>query len=277
MLKSLGKLLVPALLLSMCAGCFRVESLIKLSQDGTGSIFLRCLVSESLNSKALNRDVSKVASELGEGVTFVSTKPHSENGWKGVIHEFAFEDINKLRLGKLFASMNNEEEKKANSTEITLFDVDEAENWRFNYKRGETNELIISHELSPKAKDKADPFAQAGVDLPKAPAAPTADIGKALAMSMVRPILTGASASLLVQVEGEIVSTNAAEKTNANSAYLFHLDLGKFAKSKEFDKAMTESWSFQRLIKEKVPGIKGMKAGEKVSIKFKNSQAGISR
>ena len=271
MLKSWGKLLVPALLLSMCVGCFRVESLIKLSQDGSGSIFLRCLLSDSLDSKTLNRDVSKVASELGEGVTFVGTKTHSEKGWKGVVHEFAFEDINKLRLGKLFASMFNTD---SDAEQKSLFELDKSEIWKFKYKRGETNELVVSHDSNSKAKNEDDPFAQAGVDLPTAPKAPAADIGKALAMSMVRPMLVGASSSLLVQVDGEIVSTNAAEKTNASSAYLFHIDFEEFAKSKEFDKAMMQSWSFQRLIKEKVPGIKGMKADEKVSIKFKNGQAG---
>lgn len=272
MMKSRGKLLVPALLLSMCAGCFRIESLIRLSQDGSGSIFLRCLVSESLDSKALDRDVSKVASELGDGVTYVGTTKHNEKGWKGVRHEFAFKDINKLKLGKLFASMDNQQEKveaKPDSEETALFKLDEGGKWKFEYERGETNdgirELIVYQEPTSKEKP-SDPFAQAGVDLPKAP---TADIGKALAMSMVRPMLTGASASLLVQVDGEIISTNAVGSTNANSAYLFHLNFSEFAKSKEFEKAMMESWSLQRMIKDKVPGIKGMTSGEKVSIKFK--------
>lgn len=285
-LKSWGKLIVLLLILSSCAGCFRIESLIKLSQDGSGSIFVRCLLNDSLKkSETHTRDMGKFAGQLGEGVTFVETQQLSKNGWSGVQHEFAFEDINKIKLGKLFSSVTGEKQDSAASEssesqpsesqsakpDATPFALDENPNWKFTYKRGETNELIVYHESNAKKKEQDDdPFSQAGVDLPKAP---SADINSAIAMAMVRPLLTQARASMIIQVDGEIVSTNAAERTepNGNAVYLIHFDFSKFAKSKAFEKAMAESWSMDKLIKEKVPGIQGPLAGEKVSIRFKGT------
>lgn len=263
------------LLLALCSGCVRVETLVKLNGDGSGKLFIRYLVNESLDLQdGLEAKAKSLASKLGQGVTYVeSIKIPSKQGWKGFRTEYKFTDVRKLEIGDIFSEnsvVESDEEKNQNSVEIFPEMKDGV--WRFKYKQGTSNELVAFLE-TPKVEgpNDEDPFAAAGVELETAPPAPAAGLGQAFAISMMKPMLKGARLSMLVQVEGDIVETNAPSRPtkSANSVHLIDLDLGKFAESKQFDKAVMGSWSLDRLVKEKVQGVAAPKGGEEILVRFK--------
>lgn len=271
-MKSWGKLVVCAVLLSMCVGCFRIETLIRLNEDGSGKLFLRGLLSTSVQAKQQLGDKSEeLAKKLGDGVTFVRAKDVESKGWRGIQAEYDFTDINKLRIGAdVFEPQKSQDtapNSETNSPELDLAFLSGKKEgpWRFRYTPGAVNELVAYHQRPKVDTDEDDPFAEAGVVLTKAP---TADVGVALAASFLRPMLTGAHASLTVQVDGDIVETNAPKQPKPNSVQLFHLDLAKFAASKKFDRAVVQSWGVDRLVREKVAGITALESDQEVTVRF---------
>lgn len=273
MMKS-RRVFVHVLLLTLfatCAGCFRVESLIKLAQDGSGVIYVRGLVAESLQAKFPNKqkeEMDRLAAGLGEGVRYVGSKPISEKGWKGFRFEFTFEDVTQLSLGGLLDFQDSEKKAKGEADTRAGSKLTRANKWKFEYKPGSTNELIVFRLPEEPPKQNDDPFADAGVKLPEAK---SIDLGSVLASAMIRPMFSDAKVSLLLQVDGEIVSTNAVArpKPNGSTVYLMDLDLSKFAKSKEFEQVVTEDWSLDRVFKEEVPGLLGPISSQATSVKFR--------
>ena len=270
-MKALSKLLSVVGLFAVCAGCVRVDALIKVQQSGAGQLFFRCLYSETLADQQKMPDgpkadkLVKISSELGEGVKFVKTSDVTTKGWKGFSIEYEFSDINKLRLpfGKM-AEVDSEssEEEQSNSA----LSPAESGPWRFRYKPGQLNELVAYHE-QPKASgdDNADPFAEAGVELPDAP---NVQLGNLLAVGFMKPLLQEARMTVTLQVDGEITETNAPAKPRSNSVHLFDADMKKFAASEHFEEAILGKWSMERLIREKVDGINGLPSDKEILVKF---------
>ena len=270
-MKSIGKLVVLTTLFAVCAGCVRIDALIKLQQSGAGKLFFRCLYSESLskNEESLSPKADKLTTlsqELGEGVKFVKKSVITTKGWKGFSVEYEFSDINKLRLpfGDLAdVDSDDKQEEQRNS----LMSLTDSGPWLFRYKPGRTNELVAFHEQPAEEKvDDSDPFAEAGVELPDAP---NVELGNVLAVGFLKPILQESRLSVTLQVDGDITETNAPAQLRENSVQLFDADMKKFVESEQFEAAILGKWSMERMLREKVDGIHGLPNDKEISVKFR--------
>ena len=202
--------------------------------------------------------------KLGEGVTFVRTQRISRGGgWRGVQAEYQFEDINKLTLPFGDALLHDDEsvdtgsgDANSHTTVIGTADVAERRTFmslvdrrtfRFRYRRGDTNELVIYHpnESTKEDETEEDPFEAAGLDVGDAPSV-NVDIGSAIGATMAKVVLQGFRLTTMVKVDGEIIETNAVDQPKKNSATIFDLNMTKFVKDKSFDRAVAQKWNLER-------------------------------
>lgn len=106
------------LVLLLAAGCYEQTMNVKLKKDGSGTVQVRVLMSPQMTrgaryfsilsgrrmtprlpAKMFDREVMEAkAATLGKGVEFVRGREVQHNGWSGFYTEYAFEDINQLRL-----------------------------------------------------------------------------------------------------------------------------------------------------------------------------------
>lgn len=268
-MKSWTKIALLASLFLFSTGCVRFHVLIKMQDSGAGKLFLRCLLSESLddgkNTKINKEQLENFTKLLGDGVRFVETSKVSEKGWKGFTIQYEFDDINELRLPvhELSEIKDGTNEKEGSSSTLSF---SESGPWRFRYKPGDVNELVAFHEKQTKPENTDDPFAEAGVELPDAP---NAQLSSQLAVGFLKPMLQKARFTVTVQVDGDIVETNAPSKLRSNSVHLFDADLKKFADSKQFEEVILGEWTMERAIREKVDGIHGLPSDKEIIVKFR--------
>ena len=287
--------LAATVLLAM-SGCFQYATLVELNADGSGKLHLRVLFSKELDSNSSKSgDKSKTAAmmekaqqhfvamteQLGDGVTFVETKRiESKPGWIGLQATYAFVDVNKLKLPTEPPEFPDSKEK-SDSKEKEKSDTKEKSPiftgrgpYIFQYTPGADNKLEVRIEpptADPKTNGEADPFADAGLDV-KAAKSVGKEFGNAFALAIVKAMSPDIRLSMMVKVDGVITESSGVTRANENSVFLCDFNMGEFARSDLFEKAVLEKWDFERLVEEKVPGLKTHRADETVTIQFVNKR-----
>jgi hypothetical protein len=192
----------------LSAGCLTIDSVIAVQPDGIGSVtytlFLKSTTIESLEKFAQTREDRgeaggwkdffsdakwrQAASTMGEGVTFQSLQKVKKRGWEGVKVVYFFNDISKLTLKMGFPSVMSLTEPAPAAEALTF---------RFTPPAAAPANLTIV--MPPyRTPDQGTSAATDG--------APTRN---AAVMARFSSVLDGFRASVVVDVNGPIVKTDA--------------------------------------------------------------------
>ena len=134
------------------------------------------------------KDLAAKASELGEGVTFVSADPIETPTAQGVRVTYRFRDVNKLFINpKPAAAMGTESAGKSAARAM-----------RFRFERS-GGRAVLTAVLPPEPKRETPP-----------PPAPASDEIDPAQLAMMKQMFKGMHLGVTVEVDGRIVSTTAA-------------------------------------------------------------------
>ena len=292
-MKSVMTCVLVAMLLVPCCGCVQDAVLIKLNPNGSGMLIVRTLFAirgdNPLAAFALSKSneqqpadskpgkwtevqlkktrdkMAGLAEQLGDGVKLESQRTVTRAGWTGLETTFSFPDINRLR------SSGASKATEASDSPGTTVKAKKSPDYVFKYVPGEVNELTITvvprDQKAETRTESSDAFEDAGLELTKSP-----NPADALGMTLVRTMFQDARISMLVQINGEIVETNAKYRPKPNSFFLLDLDLGKLVASEEFERAAAEKWGPTRMAKEKLPGLRAELPGETIQVRFRANE-----
>jgi hypothetical protein len=195
----------------LSAGCLTIDSVIAVHPDGIGSVtytlFLKSTTIESLekfNTTRENRNEGggwrdffseakwrEATATMGEGVTFQSLQRVKKRGWEGVKVVYFFSDISKLTLKMGFPSVMSLTEPARASEALTF---------RFAPAAAASANLTI---VMPPFRTLGEGTSGSSSETDGAPAR------NAAVMARFRSVLDGFRASVVVDVNGPIMKTDA--------------------------------------------------------------------
>jgi len=215
------------------AGCFQVETTVRVNPDGSGRVEERMLLSNKVisqidemskafagpegKSEPFNlhdvESLRKRAGDMGQGVTFVSSKAITAGGYSGYRAVYAFKDINKLRLGRETAKSIAGQGDRSDGTGESPF--------AFSFTPGKKARLVVI----PPRKEKASGKPEATVE-PK-----PAQEGEKPPMTpeqeqQVAEMMKGMRFSLAIEVNGTVLESNATHRDGGRIT-MFEFDLDK--------------------------------------------------
>jgi len=196
---------------ALSAGCLTIDAVIAVHPDGIGSVtytlFLKSTTIESLEKFAQTRqDRSEAggwkdffseakwrgaAATMGEGVTFKSLQRVKKRGWEGVAVVYLFSDISKLTLKMGFPSVMSLTEPAPSAETLTF---------RFAPAAAEPARLTI---VMPPYRTVLEGSGSSSSETDGASGR------NAAVMARFRSVLDGFRASVVVDVNGPIVRTDA--------------------------------------------------------------------
>ena len=271
-------LIVAACLFS---GCIEDTMLISVKPDGSGTIEETVLIGnaffemmqdmgKNMNEEGKDKDnagqapagdsakkdtavvadmiekAKKNAGDFGETVRFVSAKPAKTASASGYTAVYAFEDISKVMLnqnpGKKTPGEGKSKDKGAGSKDAAKNDT-----IKFAFTKGTPTRLAV-HMPPPKPADKDEKAGQKpqGADDPNA-------------LEMMKVIFKDMKVSIVLNVEGDIVNTNATYRSG-RKVTLIDMDFGKLINDLELLKKINkEQPESLEEIKKMVKGIDGLK------------------
>jgi hypothetical protein len=223
-------MMVAMAVCAVLAGCFQVETTVRVNPDGSGTVEERMLLSGKMveqmeqMAKAFAGPDGKTkpfslydpeklrerAAGMGAGVAFVSGEPLEKEGSKGYRAIYSFKDINTLQLSRKADGPMSEGAGSKDGAEKPI---------RFRFTPGREARLEV---IQPHAEKQAEqpPADNAPQSVKEQKAALTPDQEKAMV-----DMLKGMKFSLAIDVNGTIRQTNASYR-DGNRVILFEFDLG---------------------------------------------------
>lgn len=275
-MKKLYKILIVLLTITLCTSCIRVETVIKVNKDGSGTITEKVMMSkvfadmmrslgESFGSEETkpfslfdSEKLTKQATDYGDGVTYQSGKEISEKDWEGYSATYKFNDISKIKLN---TSQDDKVDTGMSPTPTEVEEKEDEEFYYFTFIKGKTPKLIINRsEIDiDKNKDADDP-------------SEANEMGEMDAMgNEMMKMFEGMRFSMKVEVDGKISNTNASYR-NGSSITLLDMDFGKMMKNKdafaELTRKKPETTAEMRSFMEKFEGLQ-LELEKPVSISFR--------
>lgn len=260
------------------AGCITSETLVKVKADGSGtieqSISMKKEAADQLQAmmagfggptdqgKAARvpelfseKEMREAAPKLGEGVTFVSSKPIAAPGRTGRVAIYKFLDIAKVHVDQRPTTPGGAQGgiKQSGAPEEIGFAFARLPN-------GHSQLSILFPE--PKLSDKK-PDSRPTAGQPKKGAAPDA-----AQLEMMKKVFEGLKIDLAVEVAGPIVKTNSAY-VEGNRVTLLQMDFEQLLQNQDQLSRMTEPKSIEEA-KAALKNIKGFKINvdKTVTIEF---------
>jgi len=270
-MKKIKLLLTLTLLTSMLAGCLQVETTVKVEKDGSGTINETVLFSknfvkmvrdfvEAFKDSASTEEFSMFeeskikqdAINFGVGVKYVSHEVIKNDDWEGYQAIYVFDDITKV---KLTPDPESKVDLDENETAVSPEDY-----YYFSFVRGDTPELIIDRpeiEFESNTSEDNDDSTQVNQNDDEA--------GEEF-----MKLMEGMKIDIAVEVEGEIVNTNASY-VQGSKVTLFQMDLSEMMKNKDvfndFKKNEPQNIDELKFYLEKLGGLK-IQVEKPVTIKF---------
>jgi len=271
---------------AVLTGCIDVETLVKVKADGSGTVDEKVLMKKELVSMMKSMGASLGASEEGEsdfslldreeleqdaqamgpGVTLVSAEAVSTDKGEGYLARFAFEDINTLRLNQNPGDRAPSEGGTGDGPEAGK----KKEPVSFSFTPGDEPLLVIR----PPAEEKASEGIDAKKMSDKAGTEETGDAAdeaaQAQAMMMMQQMFDGLRVAIHLEVEGEIVETNATYR-DGSRVTLMEMDFSKLIQDPErfqaFVKSDPDSLEDSKELMKDLPGAK-VDLNEEIVIRF---------
>ncbi len=228
---------IIGLLSLLLTSCFEQSTVIKVNKDGTGIIHTRSYQNtgavgglgamfggggeEAADSAApdlpSDEELQSIAQEMGEGVSVQSVKQSTNKaGWPGHEAIYAFTDISKVKI-PLDTQMDQ-----------TGIDTEEVPAEASNITFGQQGDVLsIFVPFISKADEEV--AATAPAEASENPFGDTAAGGLDSMMSMMGmmgPMFKGARMGVFVQIDGELVATNA-KHSKGQLITILNADIGK--------------------------------------------------
>jgi len=287
MIRKLWTLVLSVAAVAALAGCIDVETLVKVKPDGSGTVEEKVLMKKELVAmmqnmgasmgatgetesgfSLLDRDeLEKDAQAMGDGVTLISAEALSTDTGEGYLARFAFEDINALRLNQNPGDRAPSEGGQGDGPEVGS----KNETLIFSFTPGDEPVLIIQPPVEDTSgtADAKETTGKAGPEA--ADAASTADeAAQAQAMMMMQQMFDGLRVAIHLEVEGEIIETNATHR-DGSRVTLMEMDFSKLLQDPErfqaFVKSDPDSLEGAKELMKDLPGAK-VDLNDEIKIRF---------
>ncbi len=263
-------LLAVTVLTAFLSGCMDAETRIIVNPDGSGFIHETFMVKNAVveqmkkgfgsekepkEEKKLYKmdELIKKSAAYGEGVAFVSVKDTANATHQGYIAVYSFKDVTRLKINQsLQSKMKQDDTRKPDESEYLVF---------LFTKGAEPTLTVIMPEKKPKEEAKKEEGEKPPVD----------DKKMEQQMKMMKAMFDGMRLALILQVNGTITRTNAAN-VKENVVTLFDIEFSKFLdnteKLKEMSKSKPKSMEETKAMLKGIPGIV-IETAKKVSVTFK--------
>jgi hypothetical protein len=263
--------MVPVLVLILLSGCLDSNTTVTVGSDGSGKVeqtFIMkheiLLMLQSLGAlggegsepeeiSLLDEDkLAASASSMGEGVTYAGAQ-ETETVWgKGYIAVYTFEDINTLRINQ---------NPSASMPEMDGGDSDIVEELiTFEFSPGNTAELKVFLPQEDMSTDSSE-----------AEAAAESGSSDDMDPEMLKTFYEGMAISLYLDIDGEIISTDATAREGSRIS-LLEIKFDKILEDPEvFDSILTnqmETIEQMKAVIGAVPGL-SMELKDTVSVTFR--------
>jgi hypothetical protein len=274
-MKSLLTKLSVLLIVVSPLSCIQVESRITVKPDGSGTVEETFLVrrefvqmmqemgkgtpesglkAETAPSSPLydEQKLKAKASEMGEGVSFVSGRKIETEKSDGYSAQYAFKNINTLRV-------NQDPQESGGRMAGDSARARPKEYMTFAFKEGHPASLVIKapemqSETTSEEKISPPEVEEQPEEMPRE----------------VKELFEGMHIALVLEVQGSIVETNAAH-VNGSKITLMELDFGKLlqdpAALKKLNQAQGQSVETAKNILKEFPGIK-VDLNREILVKF---------
>ncbi len=254
-----------ALALLLLAGCFQVDTVVRVNPDGSGTVVETMMLSKKMLAQ-MNEMMQGFAGEggakpepidlyepdklkaqaasMGAGVSFRSAKRAETTDYSGYTVTYVFKDINKLKLNQ----------QKGSPTDATAGEKAPPSPVLFHFTKGSPAKLTIE---MPRDK-AAGRNTEAPKEEIKVPPANKGAIPDEEAKKLLETFM-GMKMALSVEVNGAIVQTNATH-LSGNRITIVDLDLAKFGSSlpqlEKLRQLKTSSFADARELMKDFPGMK---------------------
>jgi len=268
-MKKISKLLFVLLFSLFLTSCIQVETKVNVNKDGSGTVEETVLMSNEM-VQMLNEFMSGFASDtveteefklyneedlknreakLGEGVMLVSGSEYKTEDKQGYKVVYSFTDLSKLKI---------DQSPDSRIPEDAGVEAQEKSYVTFSFNKGDISELKINIP-EPEKDDTEEEFESEEDSLNDG------DI------SEMKFFLKDLSFSLIVDINGEIVETNADYIQNSQIT-LFNLNFGELLdnqqKLEELKKINPNNLKELKELMKDIPGIK-IETNDPVVIKFR--------
>ncbi|MCB1739657.1 MAG: hypothetical protein KDK91_04755 [Gammaproteobacteria bacterium] len=289
-------LLSVFVILGMLSGCMHVETVVRVNPDGTGEVRETMIMGQELvnmtrqMSKGLGgaegkdgdtglydrADLEAKAKTMGEGARLVDVQPARNENGEGYVATYAFDDINTLSVSQSPGEPGGQGatgKSQAKPAQMIRFSMPPA---------GEDGARVLAINIPSKGSageqaggQRGEKPGKLGNDAQAPRAAPPktaadAEMDKA-AMNMMKQMFKGMRMNLAVEVDGEILETNASY---VEGSRITLIDV-------EFDRLLDDAEKLARLasgepdnidaIKSMLSGVSGLRAElePSVTVRFK--------
>ena len=258
-MRSIRNLTLLLSTLVLLSGCFQVHRTINVKKDGSGTIEEKFLVTTEMGKNMGGQnlyDVEKLEADavtFGENVSYVSSKEIEENGLKGYMAVYAFDDITKLKLDTNLAA------KALQGTGMQA----EKEYITFDFKKGKTSQLTIT--FPPK------PDEPAGEEYMEETSKTLSEEDQQQSIEMVKAMYAGMKLSFKIKFNGKIKDSNAMY-VDGNVVTISEMDFDEMMTNDEYMKIFSSSDNVNdKEMKEKMQNAPGFKneMNERVMVEFK--------
>jgi hypothetical protein len=274
------KILLSILFISLAVsllftGCIEVKTLVKVNNDGTGTIeetvimskeiiemineFTTAFASDSVNTEKFELfDEEKLrnqASNFGEGVTYLSGNKIAEDGREGFTSLYSFNNINKIQIDQNPGRKIPLLEEEGGTTDSEFLG--------FTFNEGNPSELTI--HMPEMETDNEEEELDDSVEV-----IPQDSLSKNQEFEEAKRFLKDLRITLAINVEGNIVETNA-QNVNGSEVTLFQIDFNELLDSEDkwnmFMEKDPQTFEEVKEIIKDLPGIK-VELNDPVFIKF---------
>jgi len=250
-------------------GCVQTDIVVKVNPDGGGTLEETVLMKKEFTDQIRataqglaaesggeapgpvelwkEADIRAKASQMGEGVKFEKMELLDREGFEGYRAVYSFPDVNNLFVnqnpGAGAASGGAEAEQK------------KKELIRFKFTKGQPSSLTIYQPGEPALEPAAELSEKA-----EGAEKPAEDQGqKEMMMNMMKMMMAGMRLSVAVEVEGEVVESNAAHREGPRVTVM-ELDFDRLIESAEdfekFSQANPGSVGGAKELMKDIPGVK---------------------
>lgn len=267
---------LTAMMLFSLTGCLTFETIVKVLRNGSGTVEQTFIFTNEMVRMALmfggddggpadlcsEGDLLSEANAMGEGVTLVSFEPVNTDNAIGCRAQFAFEDINTLRV-----SFDPEDQMPDALTE----DMPEPEGLEDEEDEPEGDFVTFGFDPGNPATLTVNMNQDLGSNEQQNEAVMPDTAQTEQQMQMIREMFKGGRMAIVLDVEGTITETNASFH-EGNRVTLFEIDFDKLLEDEAYLRRMAnanpQNAEEMQALMQDVEGVR-METNETVTVRFK--------
>ena len=247
------------------AGCFQIEQVLNIRADGSGTVVMSIKMtkemlaqmkamakanggneaSSPLDGMLSEEEAKTQAKEMGESVKFEKVETIKDDKFEGRRATYSFADVTKLKMDIDLSGMKSQGGAEPGKEKDAM---------TFEFTKGSPATLVIhANHKKPAGKKEEQPE----------------DPNEAAGLAMAQQFLKDTRLTIIVNVEGSITETNAANR-DGSRVILADIPFGELLKDPAKLKGLknADTWEEATKLFKDIPGIK-MEPREKIEVKFK--------